>query len=345
MDNDEKMIQKIIDLLTKVKEDRKADQEDLLVSMDAFHEKRMAMLNAHQKRMTACFGQTEARREYEEPASGNIKDDRNEKTSYSEATEKIEKNPGMMQSVGEHQDVPSDDVVVKPVKGLKKRRRGRKSTAGRRGEPKKLNRENCGSRKKLAAACRKVSRHATVAWRKRNIRRNETQEYCGSWRNTRIAKMARGMEDGLEKKGKDNIAPKTWKGRKNNDTKCKNDIRDRGLKRQQWQLCGKAGIKELRTRRQLRLRIKKLSDRIDRKTFRLDMEVTYASQYLRSPACIQFPGNVDMADGSYHHSWSWWSSLLSYVSVGTTSLVCGQAYNTLCCLLVGLRRRCFPLGE
>jgi hypothetical protein len=50
----------------------------------------------------ACFGQTEVRLEYEEPASGNIKDDRNETTAYNEATEKIETDPGMMQSVEEH---------------------------------------------------------------------------------------------------------------------------------------------------------------------------------------------------------------------------------------------------
>jgi hypothetical protein len=43
----------------------------------------------------------------------------------------------MMQSVEEHQ-VPKEDAVVKSVKGRKKRSRGRKSTAGRRGEPKEL---------------------------------------------------------------------------------------------------------------------------------------------------------------------------------------------------------------
>ncbi|PNF14674.1 hypothetical protein B7P43_G10257 [Cryptotermes secundus] len=32
---------------------------------------------------------------------------------------------------------------------------------------------------KLAAACRKVSRRATVAWRKSNILRNSTQVKCG----------------------------------------------------------------------------------------------------------------------------------------------------------------------
>jgi hypothetical protein len=41
--------------------------------------------------------------------------------------------------------------------------------AGRRGEPKELTQGDCGSRRKLAATCRKVYRHARVAWRKRDI--------------------------------------------------------------------------------------------------------------------------------------------------------------------------------
>jgi hypothetical protein len=87
--------------------------------------------------LRACRGETmecqetrEARLEYEEPALGDIKDDQNETTACNEATEKIEPDPEMMQFAEEHQDVPSEEVVVRPVKGLKKRRRGRKSTAG-----------------------------------------------------------------------------------------------------------------------------------------------------------------------------------------------------------------------
>jgi hypothetical protein len=111
--------------------------------------------------MKACFGQTEA-------------------TDFRVNPEKMEPNIEENEATVEREDVPSEDVAVMPVKGLKKRRRGRKSTAGRRGEPKKLNRGNCGSRKKLAAACRKVSRHATVAWLKRNLfRRSGNQEFCG----------------------------------------------------------------------------------------------------------------------------------------------------------------------
>jgi hypothetical protein len=124
MDDTEKMMQQIIEMLAKAEADTKAyqekmaaDQEDMLTRMDAIFE-------TYKKRMRA--------------------------------TKKTEQNPEMMQSAEEHQDVPSEDIAVMPVKGLKKWRRGRKSTAGRRGEPKELNRGNCRSRKKLAAACRKV---------------------------------------------------------------------------------------------------------------------------------------------------------------------------------------------
>jgi hypothetical protein len=68
---------------------------------------------------------------------------------------------------------------VRPVRGLRKWRRGRKLTARRRGEPKELNWGNCGSRRKLAATCRKVSRRATVARRKRNVfRKIHIKENC-----------------------------------------------------------------------------------------------------------------------------------------------------------------------
>jgi hypothetical protein len=93
--------------------------------------------------------------------------------------EKIEPDPGMMQSIAEHQVARKEDAVVKPVKGLK-RHRGRKPAAGPRGEPKEMTREDCGSGRKLAAACRKVSGCATVEWRKRNLlRKIGTHESCG----------------------------------------------------------------------------------------------------------------------------------------------------------------------
>jgi hypothetical protein len=107
-----------------------------------------------------------------------------ETTVCHEATEadmeKIGPESGMMQSVAEHQEVPREDAAVIPVGGLRKQRRGRKQAAGRREEPKELNRGMCGSWEKLAAAYRKVSCHATVAWHKRNILgKFWTQRNCG----------------------------------------------------------------------------------------------------------------------------------------------------------------------
>jgi hypothetical protein len=288
MDNEEEMIQKIIKMLKKAEEDRKADREERKAfqeKMDAFHEKRMTMLEEQEKRMIACFGQTEARLEYEEAASGNINNDRNETTADNEATEKIEKNRGMMQSIEEHQDVPNEDVAVVPVNGLRKRRRGRKSTAGRRGEPKELTRGNCGSRKKLAGACRKVSRHARVAWCKRNLmRRHGNQEYCESWRifaaagkgMDRCAGVARrGVQDGkryvkvnegqaIKKRRKD--GNRLWK-----HPECNSSIWNAFLRHQ---------IQDPDRCQQLRRRMEHTSDGIDVKIFRLENEMPTAESFM-----------------------------------------------------------------
>jgi hypothetical protein len=54
----------------------------------------------------------------------DIKDGQKETTACHEATEtdteKIEPYPGMMQSVGEHQDVPKEEAAVMLVRGLRK---------------------------------------------------------------------------------------------------------------------------------------------------------------------------------------------------------------------------------
>jgi hypothetical protein len=47
---------------------------------------------------------------------------------------------------------------MRPLKGQKNRHRNQHLAAGRRGEPEELTRGDCESRRKLAAACRKVSR-------------------------------------------------------------------------------------------------------------------------------------------------------------------------------------------
>jgi hypothetical protein len=85
-----------------------AETKAILAETKARREKRMeANTNDDRKESTACQDVMEARLEYEEPASGDIKDDQNETTACNEATEKIELDPGMMQSAEEHQVVRS----------------------------------------------------------------------------------------------------------------------------------------------------------------------------------------------------------------------------------------------
>jgi hypothetical protein len=121
------------------------ETEQMMAFLQLFEEMMMAMLDAHHKSLMASLGLAET----------NI-----EKTVH---------GAEMTQSVEEHQDIPTEDAAVaKPANEQRKWHRSQKSTAGRRREPKELTRGNCGSRRKLAAACRKVPHHATVSWLKGN---------------------------------------------------------------------------------------------------------------------------------------------------------------------------------
>jgi hypothetical protein len=132
----------------KIQEDLKKTMEEILAKME--------------KRMTATQTKTDGK--------------------LTETIEKTLTEPSqeMMQSAEEHQEVPREEAAVIPGRGRKRRHRGRKQAAGRRGEPKEPTRGDHGSRKKLAAACRKASRCATVAWRRRNVfRKSWTHGNCG----------------------------------------------------------------------------------------------------------------------------------------------------------------------
>jgi hypothetical protein len=81
--------------------------------------------------------------------------------------------------VAQQREVPNEDAVEKLVNGRKRRHRGKKQAAERCEEPEELTRGICGSQRKLAATCRKVSRRATVARRRRDTFKNErTQDGC-----------------------------------------------------------------------------------------------------------------------------------------------------------------------
>jgi hypothetical protein len=183
---------------------------------------------------------------------------------------------------------------VKPVKGWKKRHRGRKPAVGRVVEPKELTRSDCGYGKKLAAACRKVFSCATVARHKRNnFKKIGTQGNCGprkeyaaaGIRTTSCAKVARGWEHGLQRQGKDDIAPRTRKGRteenrRSKGPKCKNCIRNRGLRQH---LRRRMRIRNLCGRRPLYLRNEGTTSGIYRRTIVLEIakQVVGTSNVLR----------------------------------------------------------------
>jgi hypothetical protein len=147
MDHDSEMMQSVV-------EHQEVPVQDATVML--VREPEEEMMSITRKEAMACQ-EMEERLEEEEPTS-------------------VDRKPEVVQ-----REVPNEDAVVKPVNGRKKRQRGKRKAARRRGEPKKLTRGDCGSRMKLAAAWRKVSRRATVAWRKRNIFRKSTmQENWGS---------------------------------------------------------------------------------------------------------------------------------------------------------------------
>jgi hypothetical protein len=91
----------------------------------------------------------------------DLKDGRKETTTCKETTE-TKLNPGLMQSIEEHQDIPKGEVAVMPVRESGKRHRVCNLDAERHQKRKERTQGNRGSRRKLAATCRKVSRHAKL---------------------------------------------------------------------------------------------------------------------------------------------------------------------------------------
>jgi hypothetical protein len=98
-----------------------ANNEKFKVLQDAL----ISLMDAHQERMMVCLGKTEA--------TG------------------LEANPEEKENVPVHWEVPKEEATVKPVRGLRKRNRGRN----------------------LATACTGTTRRATPVWRKGHIVRKE----------------------------------------------------------------------------------------------------------------------------------------------------------------------------
>jgi hypothetical protein len=126
-------MQRIMEMLVEMKatadadrEERKAAQARMEAMMERLLAKSEDKMDASQKKaeadkeeMLASMAKFEEKNEFDD---GNVE--------YHTEAKKTEQDTEMMQSVEEHQDVPGENVVVISVKGRKKRRRGRKSTAG-----------------------------------------------------------------------------------------------------------------------------------------------------------------------------------------------------------------------
>jgi hypothetical protein len=104
-------------------------------------------------------------------------DGRKETTACHEVTEadteKTEPDPGVMQFIGEHQEVPKEEAAMMLVRGLRKRRTDRNLAAGRHQKPKGRIHASCELWKRLIVTNRKVSHHAVVPWRKRGVVRKD----------------------------------------------------------------------------------------------------------------------------------------------------------------------------
>jgi hypothetical protein len=181
-------------LLARMNANTKANQ-DLLARMDANIKAMKEMMKEIKEDMNANrkADREDLKEMREEIKSGQVeircivnawivemKKDRKETMSCQATTvaclDNKELNPEDMKYEVEHREVPMEEVTVKSSGTMKKRHRGRHLVAWRREETKELTQGDYGSRRKLAAACRKVSRHAKVAWRKRNaFRKIRTQ--------------------------------------------------------------------------------------------------------------------------------------------------------------------------
>jgi hypothetical protein len=187
-------MQELQNMMKDNREDLKSGQAKMIAAIKGKMDAMITNIKNARKEMTACQEVTVANSEKMEP---NLEEKETvlerheipneEVTVHSQEAMKTEPDPGMMQSAEEHQEFPKEDAAVMPVRGLKKRRRDRNLAAGRRQKPKKRIRASCESKRRSAAACRKVSRRARVAWRKRNVvRKIVTKGNYGPWKTLTV---------------------------------------------------------------------------------------------------------------------------------------------------------------
>jgi hypothetical protein len=168
----QQMLQQLLAMQEKADADRKAYQEKVEAEHKAWLERIKTFWQADReetdiklKELTETAEKTVLNRNKipkEEVAVDS-------ETAPSQEATKTERDPEMMQSAEEHQEFPKEDAAVMPVGEPRKRRRDRNLAAGRRQKPKRSFQASCEYKKRSAAARRKMTRRATVAWRKRRV--------------------------------------------------------------------------------------------------------------------------------------------------------------------------------
>jgi hypothetical protein len=159
--------------LKDLKEDIKFGQAEVRSIVRAFHEKMDACVanrRDDQEETMSCQETMETSLVCEEPISWDMKACQ-EKTACHKATERETENtqpdPGMMQSIAEHQEVPKEDAAVMLVGGLRKRCRDWMEFSCQK--LKERIQASYESSRRLTVAGRKLSRHAAVAQCKRKV--------------------------------------------------------------------------------------------------------------------------------------------------------------------------------
>jgi type IV secretory pathway VirB4 component len=149
--------------LKETEADKKRDRENLKGMMEEMNAKMDC--NQAEMRSTVCamWSMLEETIQHEMKAViQHRRSELDEMTTCNEATE-TEPDPGMMQSTEEHQEIPKGEAAVMP--GGEPRKQSRVCNLAAECHQKRKERTwgNSESRRKSAAACRKVSRCAKVA--------------------------------------------------------------------------------------------------------------------------------------------------------------------------------------
>ncbi|PNF33112.1 hypothetical protein B7P43_G15637 [Cryptotermes secundus] len=173
------------EMVAKLDADSKSWREELAAERRAI-EARMEAIKARMKAMQENRGTSHKKMAADTKPKRDMETIACQECQEMEAhleEEKLTSVDGKPETAEEEEEIPVDDAVVKPVKGWKKRHKGKKQAAGQLGEPKKLTRGICGSWMELTNTDRKVSHHAAVALRRRDAFKKETtQGTFGCWR-------------------------------------------------------------------------------------------------------------------------------------------------------------------